>query len=117
MRGRRQAVEQPGARQLGGADAGYPVVSLSDSQRDAYLGVYAFGEAPEDRFEIALDRGVLSIRRGEGVRRRLFHLGSHEFHPAGAPSARIRFTLRGERAGALAIHHPNLIVEATRPMV
>ena len=104
-------------RELGDADAGYPVVPLTDVQRDAFLGIYAFGEAPEDRFEIALDRGELSIRRGEGVRRRLFHRGNHEFHPAGAPSARIRFTLRGERAGALAIHHPNLILEAKRPVV
>lgn len=101
-------------RELGGADAGYAVVPLTDIQRAAYPGIYAFGEAPEDRFEIALDRGELSIRRGEGVRRRLFHRGNHEFHPAGAPSARIRFTLRGERAGALGIYHPELVVEAQR---
>src|SRR5687767_2619629 len=104
-------------RELGGADAGYPVVPLTDIQRDAYLGTYAFGEAPEDRFEIGLDRGVLSIRRGDGVRRRLFHLGNHEFHPAGAPSARVRFKLSDERVAALAIQHPHLIVEAKRTVV
>jgi hypothetical protein len=40
-------------RELGGADAGYPAVPLTDVLRDADLGIYAFGEAPEDRFEIA----------------------------------------------------------------
>ncbi len=100
--------------ELGGADEGYAVVPIPEPQRDACLGVYAFGESPQDRFEIALDRGELSIRRGEGTRRRLFHLGNHEFHPAGAPSARLRFTPAGERPNALAVYHPKLVVEARR---
>ncbi len=98
--------------EAGDADARYRDEPLADAERQALLGSYAFGAAAADRFEVALDRrGHLTLSRGEGTPRVLFHQGGREFHPAGAPSARIRFEAA---AAALTIHNPGLVVRAER---
>lgn len=98
--------------EAGDADRRYADEPLADAERQALLGTYAFGAAAADRFEVALDRrGALTLTRGEGTPRVLFHQGGREFHPAGAPSARIRFEAA---AAALTIHNPGLVVRAER---
>lgn len=113
---------------LGDADRRYPDEPLSDAERQALLGTYAFAAAAADRFEVSLDRrGALTLRRGDGTPRVLYHQGGNEFHPAGAPSARIRFEVpAGPGAGpgegaeavaaatALTVHNPGLVVRAER---
>lgn len=97
------------------ADAGPTDLPL-EIDREAYVGTYAFGERPEDRFEVAVhersDR--LTIRRGDGTARTLFHQGDHVFHPAGAPSARIRFRVEDGAARSLEIHNPDFVVSGVR---
>ena len=44
----------------------------------------------------------------------LFHQGDHEFHPAGAPTARIRFAMDGARAVSFEIKNPERILTARR---
>ena len=109
--------------QLGDADRRYRDDPLAETERSALLGIYAFGSAPADRFEVALDRrGDLILRRGDGTPRVLYHQGDREFHPAGAPSARIRFEVGPVAddgalvlpAVALTIHNPDLVVRAER---
>ncbi len=101
--------------ELGDADLKYVDHPLTDAERQALLGVYAFGDGPDERFEVLISsRGLLSLQRAAGVPRTLFHQGNHEFHPAGAPSARFRFTLDGGRATAFEILNPRRILTARR---
>ena len=51
----------------------------------------------------------LGIAHRGGSPRRLVPLGNHEFHPAGAPSVRVRFEVGGELATAVAIYQPELV--------
>jgi hypothetical protein len=100
---------------LEGADAGPADLPL-ETDREAYVGTYAFGERPGDRFEVAVHERFdrLTIQRGDGTARTLFHQGDHVFHPAGAPSARIRFRVEDGAACALEIHNPELLVSGVR---
>lgn len=100
--------------ELGDAD-----VSATDLplllDKEAYVGTYVFGAGPTDRFELAISRlGPLSLERAGGTARTLFHQGDHVFHPAGAPSARVHFEVRGSEVVALEIRNPGPVVRATR---
>ncbi len=98
---------------LGDADPSQQSVPLS-LPAAAYLGFYAWSAEPGDRLEVEERRDLLSLRRGEGFGRTLFHLGGHEFHPTGAPSVRVRFQVEGERAVALTVLDPGPVVTARR---
>ena len=103
---------------LGDADPTYKNVELTAEQTAQVQGTYSFGPGANDRFVIeAADRGGLMVRRGEGTPRPLFHLGELEFHPSGAPSARIRVDLSGGAAtpARLEIRNPDVVLTATRP--
>ncbi len=91
--------------ELGDADAGYTTRPLTDEEKQAYAGDYAFGNEPSHAFKVNLDKnGWLTImRQPDGSRCRMFYQGNHEFHPAGAPAVRIRFEVSVERATGLTI--------------
>lgn len=100
---------------LGDADTGAARQPLSDEDREAYLGRYAFGPGEEDWLEVYLnDRDQLMIRRGKYSGRGLSYVGDHQFRPAGAAAVRIRFAVEGDRATALSVLDPEVIVAATR---
>ncbi len=102
---------------LGDADIGPTNLPLEISQQ-AYIGSYSFGKRTEDQFMITVGSyKLLTIQRGDGTARTLFHQGNHAFHPAGAPSVRIRFQVTGDVVRALEIHNPGPIVSATRSLV
>jgi hypothetical protein len=99
---------------LGDADPVYSNERLDADALSRARGTYVFGEGASDRFVIEPgERGGLIIRRGDGIPRPLFHLGGLEFHPSGAPSARIRVLGDGP-ATRLEIYNPELILSATR---
>jgi hypothetical protein len=99
---------------LGDADPVYSDERLDADALSRARGTYVFGKGANDRFVIEPgERGGLLIRRGDGIPRPLFHLGGLEFHPSGAPSARIR-VLGDGAATRLEIHNPELILSATR---
>jgi hypothetical protein len=101
---------------VGGADGPAPV-PLDDAARDRYVGEYAFGPGVRDRLAVTVGRFGLMIGRPDETARGLWHLGEHAFHPAGAPSVRVRFEVPGESgepASAVAIHDPDLLVRAVR---
>ena len=100
---------------VGNSDMRYTDLPLSETERQVYLGSYAFGDGADERFEIEVPRrGQLAIRRGSSFGRTLFHQGEHRFHPAGAPTARIRFTVADARAESFEIHNPGRILTAKR---
>jgi hypothetical protein len=101
---------------VGGAERPAPV-PLDDAARERYLGSYAFGTGALDRLEVTVGPFGLMIGRPEGTARGLSHLGDHAFHPAGAPSVRVRFEVpddAAEPASSVTIHDPDLIVSAVR---
>ena len=101
---------------LGDADIGPTNLPL-DIDQQAYVGTYLFGPRTEDHFEIAVGSyRLLTIQRGDGSARNLFHQGDHIFHPAGAPSARIHFQLEADFVRTLEIHNPGRIVSAVRSL-
>ena len=100
---------------LGDADPRPQVRELTDAQRDAYPGSYAFGPGATDRLVVDVGkRGELGVARAGRDRRPLFHLGEHTFHPAGAPAVRIRFEAEGPRVTALTIVDGGVRVRALR---
>ncbi len=93
--------------EVGGAEEDYATLPLADEAKAQYLGTYGHGGGtPADAaFEISETRsGRLGIRRlPDGDVRQLYHLGDHEFHPAGASAVRIRFDVADGSAGRLTI--------------
>lgn len=98
------------------ADAPYQDLPLTDAQRDLYVGEYSFGSRDDQRFKIFTPENStgLSIQRTGGVPRRLFHQGSHTFHPAGAPEVLIAFSVEGGRTTDVSITSPAPLATARR---
>lgn len=100
---------------IGDADDAGPNEPLTDDQKQAYLGTYRYGPAEHQQFEIMLARdGMLGLENEGGVMRRIFCVGAHAFHPAGAPAVRIVFEMRNGRGQVVTVHDPEPIVIATR---
>ena len=99
---------------LGDADPRYAVEPLSDGDRDAVAGTYAFSTSPTDRLTVAIGARGLSIKRDGASERNLFHLGGRVFHPAGADAVRIKFETAAQPAGYLVVEDGAFVVKATR---
>ncbi len=102
---------------LGDADIGQQNEPMSASERESYVGVYAFGEGETDRLEVSEHSRsqMLRIKRsGQAFGRTMFYLGSHEFRPTGAPSVRIKFGLEGEQVASVTVTDAQLIVVGNR---
>jgi hypothetical protein len=99
---------------LGGADQPYRNEPLTDTERDALLGRYTFGDRPRDAFVVSLQKNQLMMARVGAVERGLVHHGQHAFHAVGAPGTTIRFEHDGDRVVALTVHDPDPIVRARR---
>ena len=78
--------------------------------------MYAFGSGALDRLEVSEHSRtkMLRIKRsGQPFGRAMLYLGSHEFHPTGAPSVRIMFGFEGERAASVTVLDAQLVVAGT----
>jgi hypothetical protein len=87
------------------ADLAYSEAPLPDAIRDALIGSYASEKLGDRLITIrAAERSPrLEIRIGDRSPLRLVHRGDSIFHPVGAESVLIRFTLAGGTATTLAI--------------
>jgi hypothetical protein len=98
---------------LGDADPRYVNEPLSEADRGAIAGVYAFGPAVTERLTVSLgERGPTVAREGRTLQN-LFHLGGRVFHPPGAGAVRLRFG-PGERALTVTIEDGPLVLTARR---
>lgn len=100
---------------LGEAPAPAPAQPGAE-QRAAYLGRYAYGSPPGRVLEVGERDGRVTIRSGEASPRFLVPVGSHAFHPVGAPAVRILFSVPAAATAAtrLTVHDGPLVVTATR---
>ena len=96
-------------------DAGiaYKDEPLEVDTANACAGVYSFGSSPDQALVVTAMRDGLSVRRGNNADRRLFHQGGRVFHPAGAPSALLRFA-DGAPATSLTVEDGPVRVTAQR---
>lgn len=101
---------------LADADVPYQDLPLSDAERDSCTGEYAFGTHDDQRFRIFIPEKDthLSIQRGTGFPRRLFHQGGLAFHPIGAPEVRVTCSPENGRAARVTIASPGAPLTATR---
>jgi hypothetical protein len=85
---------------------------ITEEEMAALSGVYVYGPGATEQIEIAAVKGQLMFTRKGGSARRLFHVGDHAFHPAGADAVRIRFS--GTRAAGmtLTVHDPDVVLTA-----
>jgi hypothetical protein len=96
----------------GDADA-EPTSPLTDADATALSGTYAFGAASNQQIDVTWSHGMLSWARRGMTGRPLHHVGDHVFHPAGAPTAKIRF--RAEDAVmVMTIEDPEVVLVARK---
>jgi hypothetical protein len=98
---------------LGDADRTYTNEPLTDDDRAAITGTYAFGPGANERLTVTIGERVPAVKREGASPRNLFHLGGRVFHPVGADAVRIRFGA-GERAATLTVEDGPVVVKATR---
>jgi len=98
---------------LGDAAPAVPVVPLSDAERSALDGRYVFGSGPRDAFTVRSQGNLWGIQRDGGELRGLTHIGNLQFHPVGAPAARVKFE-RAASAITLTVLDPDVVVMAKR---
>lgn len=97
---------------LGDADP-QPRAGLPETE--AYLGVYRYGDGPDESLHVKLDgKQRLTIRRPGQTSRILVPAGGHSFSPAGVPSVVIDFEAATDSARALSIRDGQLDVRAAR---
>ena len=99
-------------KSLGDADPQYTNIELSEAQKAIYAGNYQTRDDGGSQFTIKAAGNTGMQFEMDGSTRNLFHQGNHEFHPAGAPSVRFRFTVEGDRTTRLTIADGEAIVEA-----
>ncbi len=99
-------------KSVGDADA-EPLAPLSESDAAALSGTYAFGSASNQQIDVTWGHGMLSWARRGMMGRPLHHVGDHVFHPAGAPTAHIRFKAE-DAVMVMTIEDPDVVLVARR---
>jgi len=99
---------------LGDADIRFTAEPLSEPDRTAVLGTYAFGSGASDRLTTSINsRGALVMKREGGSDRVLHHGGSRVFHPVGAEAVRIRFDA-GSPSPGVTVEDGAIVLKAQR---
>ena len=72
--------------QVGDADIQTNSLSLSEKEKEQYVGQFGLDGGASDALEVFVAKnGSLSIKKGKnGIARTIYYLGNHEFHPVGA---------------------------------
>lgn len=92
--------------EIGDADIAQVSAPLSEGESRIYLGDYlgeGSGTGVRLRISVSKEGRINLMRVPDGANRMLFHLGSHAFHPTGAPAVRIQFAVDAGRATSLTV--------------
>jgi hypothetical protein len=116
MGGERAKTTRAYLESLGDADVQPASVALDPSARAAYVGEYSYGSRADEKLQVAAEGAAnLSITRpGLPFARGLRHLGNHTFFPVGAEAVRVRFDVTADRATAVSVLDPDVLVMASR---
>jgi hypothetical protein len=100
---------------LGNADIKAKSLDIAEEVQKLYLGEYRFGDGADEIFTVELNsRKMLSLGRKGYFGRVMNKIEEHVFAPGGAPSVRIRFTIKDSKAVSFSVHEPEPIVTAVR---
>jgi hypothetical protein len=86
---------------------------MTAAEMEALAGTYVFGSGNTDRLLVTVTRGDLWMAREGAPARRLAHLGSRTFYPAGGTAVRITFAEQNGRL-SVSVFDPDLLVTADR---
>ena len=101
--------------EIEGANTGAQSIEVTEAEKEIYLGKYTFGSGEDEFFEVKLNmRKFLALSRGSYFGRTLNKVGDHTFAPGGGPSVRIVFDVEDNKATAVTIHDPEVIITAKR---
>ena len=87
---------------------------LTEERAKPFIGEYSFGPAADERFIVEMTKMGLAISRSGFPSRRMTLNGGSEFHPVGARSVLLRFTLESGRATSVSVHGMGEVVVARR---
>lgn len=100
---------------LGNADPKPKTIEITEVEQKKYIGEYRFGKEETEVFIVDVNsRKTLQIGRKGNFGRGLNRVDENTFYPGGAPSVKIRFTIKENKATSLTIHEPTPIVTASR---
>lgn len=97
---------------LGDADLPLKDDPLTPDQRAIYLGTYAYGPDPSQRFAIEENREALVCKRATLSPQRLRNQGDHTFMPAGGLDVRLVFEVENNRAVRITVTTPAALLTA-----
>jgi len=100
---------------LGNADMKPMNLGILEEEKQKYIGEYRFGDGEGELFVVEVNsRKSLQLGRKGFPGRGLNKTGDHTFSPAGAPSVKIIFKMKDDKAIALSVHEPHPLVNALR---
>ncbi len=101
---------------LEAADTAEENATLTNEQKQAYVGRYEAEVFASLRFDVAIGRrGQLTLQQmPDGVARNLNSRGEHAFNPSGVDEVRIEFGMGAKHATRLSIHDPDITIVARR---
>jgi len=101
---------------LGNADIKHKSLLITEEEKQKYIGEYRFGDGTDELFVVDLTASSKNLKLGrKGTGGSFLHrTGEHTFSPSGAPSVKIIFKLKDEKAISVSIHEPEPLVTAVR---
>jgi hypothetical protein len=100
---------------LGNADLKPKNLEVTEEEKQKYTGEYRFGNGEGEIFVVDKHRlGFLQIGRKGSSPRKMNKVDENTFSPAGAPSVKIIFKMKDDKAVSLSIHEPEPLISATR---
>jgi hypothetical protein len=100
---------------LGDADPKKEGLSLTDEEKEGYVGAYQFGEGERDEMEVTLNmRKILSIARKGDFGKAMVMVEKNTFILESSPSIKVSFTMKQGMATRLTIQEPGLSFSAEK---
>lgn len=100
---------------LGNADVKPASLEVTEDEKQKYIGEYRFGNGEGEILVVDLNtRKFMQLGRKGSFGRGLRKIGENTFSPAGAPSVKIIFKMKDDKAISLSIHEPETLFTAIK---
>ncbi len=100
---------------LGNADMKPKSLEMTEEEKKKYIGEYRFGAGEGEIFIVDLHRlGFVQIARKGSGSRKLNKVEENTFSPAGAPSVKVIFKIKDDKAVSVSVHEPEPLITAVR---
>lgn len=100
---------------LGDADVKPARQSLTDKEKEIYVGEYRYGESDRDVLVVNLNmRKMMSVARKGDFGKAMYKVGDHTFGLESAPSVKVKFIKQDDHITTLNLMEPGFSLEAKR---